>query len=172
MGAAGPGRDRALQVTDRHGGMIGALHVSVDDEDHADEPAGVLVRTPVKDHFLVGRNTQGVRLIRLERAINCRDWTARWNCRRGGGKPPTAIDPAGRRTPGGEHSPSRKRRGLPCACFNFSPGPAALPTEGLGTGERRDAGLEPGRHVGHGDQSPRQGRSWEVATQAEVGSAR
>jgi DNA gyrase subunit A len=28
--------------------------------------AGVLVRTPVKDISVVGRNTQGVRLIRLE----------------------------------------------------------------------------------------------------------
>jgi DNA gyrase subunit A len=56
----------ALQVTDRNGGMIGALQVSVDDEIMLMSQAGVLVRTPVKDISVVGRNTQGVRLIRLE----------------------------------------------------------------------------------------------------------
>jgi DNA gyrase subunit A len=56
----------ALQVTDRNGRMIGALQVSVDDEIMLMSQAGVLVRTPVKDISVVGRNTQGVRLIRLE----------------------------------------------------------------------------------------------------------
>jgi hypothetical protein len=56
----------ALQVTDRNGGMVGALQVSVDDEIMLMSQAGVLVRTPVKDISVVGRNTQGVRLIRLE----------------------------------------------------------------------------------------------------------
>jgi DNA gyrase subunit A len=56
----------ALQVTDRNGGMIGALQVSQDDEIMLMSQAGVLVRTPVKDISVVGRNTQGVRLIRLE----------------------------------------------------------------------------------------------------------
>src|SRR3984885_6937049 len=56
----------ALQVTDRNGRMIGALQVSVDDEIMLMSQSGVLVRTPVKDISVVGRNTQGVRLIRLE----------------------------------------------------------------------------------------------------------
>ncbi len=56
----------ALQVTDRNGGMIGALQVSSDDEIMLMSQNGVLVRTPVKDISVVGRNTQGVRLIRLE----------------------------------------------------------------------------------------------------------
>ena len=56
----------ALQVTDRNGRMIGALQVSLDDEVMLMSQAGVLVRTPVKDISVVGRNTQGVRLIRLE----------------------------------------------------------------------------------------------------------
>jgi DNA gyrase subunit A len=56
----------ALQVTDRNGGMVGALQVSLDDEIMLMSQAGVLVRTPVKDISVVGRNTQGVRLIRLE----------------------------------------------------------------------------------------------------------
>jgi DNA gyrase subunit A len=40
--------------------------VSVDDEIMLMSQNGVLVRTPVKDISVVGRNTQGVRLIRLE----------------------------------------------------------------------------------------------------------
>jgi DNA gyrase subunit A len=56
----------ALQITDRNGRMVGALQVSVDDEIMLMSQNGVLVRTPVKDISVVGRNTQGVRLIRLE----------------------------------------------------------------------------------------------------------
>ena len=56
----------ALQITDRNGRMVGALQVSVDDEIMQMSQNGVLVRTPVKDISVVGRNTQGVRLIRLE----------------------------------------------------------------------------------------------------------
>jgi DNA gyrase subunit A len=56
----------ALQVTHRNGRMIGALQVSVDDEIMLMSQSGALVRTPVKDISVVGRNTQGVRLIRLE----------------------------------------------------------------------------------------------------------
>jgi DNA gyrase subunit A len=56
----------ALQVTYRNGRMIGALQVSVDDEIMLMSQSGALVRTPVKDISIVGRNTQGVRLIRLE----------------------------------------------------------------------------------------------------------
>jgi DNA gyrase subunit A len=56
----------ALQITDRNGRMVGALQVSVDDEIMLVSQNGVLVRTPVKDISVVGRNTQGVRLIRLE----------------------------------------------------------------------------------------------------------
>jgi len=46
--------------------MVGALQVSVDDEIMLMSQNGVLVRTPVRDISIVGRNTQGVRLIRLE----------------------------------------------------------------------------------------------------------
>src|SRR5580693_5774635 len=56
----------ALQITDRNGIMVGALQVSLDDEIMLMSQNGVLVRTPVKDISIVGRNTQGVRLIRLE----------------------------------------------------------------------------------------------------------
>src|SRR6202167_4439085 len=56
----------ALQITDRNGRMVGALQVSADDEIMLVSQNGVLVRTPVKEISVVGRNTQGVRLIRLE----------------------------------------------------------------------------------------------------------
>src|SRR5258708_6718600 len=55
----------ALQITDRNGRMVGALQVSLDDEIMLMSQSGVLVRTPVKDISVVGRNTQAVRLIRL-----------------------------------------------------------------------------------------------------------
>ncbi|HEX3847789.1 MAG TPA: DNA gyrase subunit A, partial [Steroidobacteraceae bacterium] len=56
----------ALQITDRNGRMVGALQVGLDDEIMLMSQNGVLVRTPVRDISVVGRNTQGVRLIRLE----------------------------------------------------------------------------------------------------------
>jgi len=56
----------ALQVTERNGRMVGALQVSLDDEIMLMSQSGALVRTPVRDISVVGRNTQGVRLIRLE----------------------------------------------------------------------------------------------------------
>ncbi|MBS0400540.1 MAG: DNA gyrase subunit A, partial [Proteobacteria bacterium] len=56
----------ALQLTERNGAMVGALQVKLDDEIMLMSQAGVLVRTPVSNISVVGRNTQGVRLIRLE----------------------------------------------------------------------------------------------------------
>jgi DNA gyrase subunit A len=56
----------ALQVTARNGQMVGALHVLRDNEIMLISSSGTLVRTPVADISVVGRNTQGVRLIRLE----------------------------------------------------------------------------------------------------------
>ncbi len=56
----------ALQTTERNGPMVGALLVSMDDEIMLMSLAGTLVRTPVRDVSVVGRNTQGVRLMRLE----------------------------------------------------------------------------------------------------------
>jgi DNA gyrase subunit A len=56
----------ALQVTERNGSMVGALHVVREHEIMLISSGGTLVRTPVSDISIVGRNTQGVRLIRLE----------------------------------------------------------------------------------------------------------
>ena len=56
----------ALQTTERNGATVAALQVSVDDELMLISSSGTLVRTPVGEISIVGRNTQGVRLIRLE----------------------------------------------------------------------------------------------------------
>ncbi len=56
----------ALQVTDRNGPMVGALQVGSDDGIMLMSQGGALVRTLVRDISVVGRNTQGVRLIRLD----------------------------------------------------------------------------------------------------------
>ncbi|MEX2494975.1 MAG: DNA gyrase subunit A [Woeseia sp.] len=56
----------AIQTTERNGRTVGALQVNDDDEIMLISSSGTLVRTPVKDISLMGRNTQGVRLIRVE----------------------------------------------------------------------------------------------------------
>jgi len=55
----------ALQTTDRNGDTVAALQVRADQELMLISSTGTLVRTPVADISVVGRNTQGVRLIRL-----------------------------------------------------------------------------------------------------------
>ena len=55
----------ALQTTDRNGATVAALQVRADHELMLISSTGTLVRTPVADISVVGRNTQGVRLIRL-----------------------------------------------------------------------------------------------------------
>jgi DNA gyrase subunit A len=56
----------ALQTTERNGDVVAALQVSVEHELMLISSNGTLVRTPVADVSIVGRNTQGVRLIRLD----------------------------------------------------------------------------------------------------------
>ncbi|HET19008.1 MAG TPA: DNA gyrase subunit A, partial [Chromatiales bacterium] len=55
----------ALQTTDRNGLLVGAVQVTEDDELMLISDQGTLVRTPVGEISRVGRNTQGVTLIRL-----------------------------------------------------------------------------------------------------------
>jgi DNA gyrase subunit A len=55
----------ALQTTERNGETVAALQVTPDHELMLISSDGTLVRTPVADVSIVGRNTQGVRLIRL-----------------------------------------------------------------------------------------------------------
>ncbi|HEX7115903.1 MAG TPA: DNA gyrase subunit A [Steroidobacter sp.] len=56
----------ALQISERNGRMVGALLVKPDDEIMLMSSGGTLVRTPVAEISVQGRNTQGVRLIRLD----------------------------------------------------------------------------------------------------------
>ncbi len=56
----------AQQTTDRNGEVVAALQVAADQELMLISSNGTLVRTPVADVSIVGRNTQGVRLIRLD----------------------------------------------------------------------------------------------------------
>ena len=56
----------AIQTTARNGRTVGALQVMDEDEIMLISSNGTLVRTPVSDISVIGRNTQGVRLIRVE----------------------------------------------------------------------------------------------------------
>ncbi|MCH9695828.1 MAG: DNA gyrase subunit A [Gammaproteobacteria bacterium] len=56
----------AIQTTDRNGRTVGAKQVAEDDEIMLISSNGTLVRTGVDDISIMGRNTQGVRLIRVE----------------------------------------------------------------------------------------------------------
>ncbi len=55
----------AIQTSERNGAAIGAVQVIDDDEIMLITNGGILVRTRVADVSVVGRNTQGVRLIKL-----------------------------------------------------------------------------------------------------------
>jgi DNA gyrase subunit A len=57
-----------IQTSERNGRLVGALQVAPDDELMLITSTGTLVRTPVADISTMGRNTQGVRLIRLDEA--------------------------------------------------------------------------------------------------------
>ena len=54
-----------IKTSERNGAVIGAVQVREDDEIMLITDAGTLVRTAVSGVSVVGRNTQGVRLIRL-----------------------------------------------------------------------------------------------------------
>jgi DNA gyrase subunit A len=55
----------SIQVSDRNGSVVGAVSVDNDDEIMLISDQGTLIRTPVKDISVFGRNTQGVRLVNL-----------------------------------------------------------------------------------------------------------
>ena len=56
----------AIQASGRNGRVVGALQVSTGDEVMLISSAGTLVRTPTSEISVMGRNTHGVRLIRLD----------------------------------------------------------------------------------------------------------
>ncbi|WP_017942274.1 MULTISPECIES: DNA gyrase subunit A [unclassified Thioalkalivibrio] len=60
----------AIQTEGRNGLLVGASRVLDDDEVMLITNGGTLVRTPVDQIPLIGRNTQGVRLIRLDEGEN------------------------------------------------------------------------------------------------------
>ena len=55
-----------MQVSERNGKVVGAVQVSESDEIMLISDKGTLVRTRVEEVSVQGRNTQGVRLIRLK----------------------------------------------------------------------------------------------------------
>lgn len=55
----------SIQVNERNGQVVGATQVNPDDEIMLISNKGTLVRVPAEEISLVGRNTQGVRLINL-----------------------------------------------------------------------------------------------------------
>ena len=56
----------SIQTTERNGKVVGAVQVAPDAEVMLISDGGTLVRTPAADISVIGRNTQGVRLIRLD----------------------------------------------------------------------------------------------------------
>lgn len=56
----------AMQTSERNGNVVGAVLVSDNDEIMLITSGGVLVRTRVNEISIVGRNTQGVKVIRLD----------------------------------------------------------------------------------------------------------
>jgi DNA gyrase subunit A len=57
----------AIQTSERNGALVGAALVNEHDEIMLITDGGILVRTPVDGISVVGRNTQGVRIIRLDK---------------------------------------------------------------------------------------------------------
>jgi DNA gyrase subunit A len=55
----------AIQTSDRNGAVVGALLVADDDEIMLITDGGTLVRTRIHEISIVGRNTQGVTVIKL-----------------------------------------------------------------------------------------------------------
>ena len=55
----------SIQTTERNGKVVGAVAVNDDDEIMLISDQGTLIRTPVSDVSVMGRNTQGVRLVTL-----------------------------------------------------------------------------------------------------------
>ena len=60
----------SIQTNERNGAVVGAVQVSSDNEIMLISDNGTLVRTRVAEISCLGRNTQGVRLIKLSKAEN------------------------------------------------------------------------------------------------------
>jgi DNA gyrase subunit A len=55
----------SIKTTERNGNVVGALIVDENDELMLISNKGTLIRTPVRDVSIVGRNTHGVTLVKL-----------------------------------------------------------------------------------------------------------
>jgi Type IIA topoisomerase (DNA gyrase/topo II, topoisomerase IV), A subunit len=60
----------SIQTTDRNGKVVGAVAVNDDDEIMLISNQGTLIRMPVAGVPVMGRNTQGVRLVTLGEGEN------------------------------------------------------------------------------------------------------
>ena len=56
----------ALQTSERNGQLVGALQVAAEDEVMLISSSGTLVRVPVAEISVQGRNTQGVRIMKVD----------------------------------------------------------------------------------------------------------
>jgi DNA gyrase subunit A len=85
----------ALQTTERNGATVAALQLQTDQEIMMISSSGTLVRTGVAQISIVGRNTQGVRLIRLdegERLVSVEGIASLGHDAEEGATPADAID--------------------------------------------------------------------------------
>jgi DNA gyrase subunit A len=97
----------ALQTTERNGEMVAALQVSPGHELMMISSTGTLVRTPVGEISVVGRNTQGVRLIRLDEGERLTGVERIDSL----GEEPAGDDPAGPGLTSGDSSSENDNRG-------------------------------------------------------------
>ncbi len=172
----------ALQTTERNGEMVAALQVNSDHELMLISSTGTLVRTPVAEISIVGRNTQGVRLIRLgegerltgiERIESLGEDApgtdpspetlggpdtspARWPCRSADVliySAPRAITSGANKRAGNKV----RTRGIFHARIQFRRGAGHAAPGSSPTGSIRDDRLEIQRHVGDGSLPSQQG---------------
>jgi len=60
----------SIQINERNGDVVGAVLVNEEDEIMLISDHGTLIRTPVMDVSVMGRNTKGVRLVNLSKGEN------------------------------------------------------------------------------------------------------
>jgi DNA gyrase subunit A len=61
-----------MQVTDKTGNVVGVRQVGIDDHVMLITDGGKVIRLRVKDVRIIGRNTQGVRLVKLDQGERVR----------------------------------------------------------------------------------------------------
>ena len=169
----------ALQTSDRNGALVAALQVTAGQEIMLISSTGTLVRTPVDEISVLGRNTQGVRLIRLaegERLTGIERIESLEAARRAqrGARGERCVEPAPIPRPTRSDGATRRRsvrvimtrEGLR-ARIQFCRGAGGAAPGGARAGPCRTDRLARQRHVGDGGQPPQQGLSGR-ARQAEA----